>query len=94
MAVLHGRRANNSSPHTYEASPGAGDERPSAPGTSIRPARKEPATSADPGYGKSTLFSCWLDLLHRDHIETNVSHASPLNPISGILVAKVSHCET
>jgi LuxR family maltose regulon positive regulatory protein len=58
--------------------------------------RQRPLTlvSAPAGYGKNTLLSCWLDLLHCDHIETNVSHASPLNPISGILVAKVSHCET
>jgi hypothetical protein len=32
---------------------------------------------APAGYGKSTLFSCWLDLLHRDHIETSVSHRPP-----------------
>ena len=58
--------------------------------------RQRPLTlvSAPAGYGKNALLSCWLDLLHCDHIETNVSHASPLNPISGILVAKVSHCET
>ena len=48
--------------------------------------RQRPLTliSAPAGYGKSTLFSCWLDLLHRDHIETNVSHRLPeshfLNP--------------
>ena len=53
-----------------------------------------PLVSAPAGYGKSTLLSCWLDLLHCDYIETNVSHATPRNPISGILVAKVSHCET
>ena len=55
MAVLHGRRANNPSPHTYQASPAADDQRPSAPGTFIRPARKEPATAADPGFGTGGL---------------------------------------
>jgi len=55
MAVLHGRRANNSSPHTYEASPAAGDQKPSAPGTFIRPSRKEPATVAAPGFGTGWL---------------------------------------
>jgi hypothetical protein len=33
--------------------------------------------SASAGYGKSTLLSCWLDLLHLDHIETNLSHEPP-----------------
>ena len=58
--------------------------------------RQRPLTlvSALAGCGKNTLLSCWLDLLHCDHIETNVSHASHLNPISGILVVKVSPCET
>jgi len=41
--------------------------------------RQRPLTpvSAPAGYGKNTLLSCWLDLLHRDHIETNVSHRPP-----------------
>ena len=55
--------------------------------------RSLPLVSAPAGYGKNTLLSCWLDLLHCDHIETNVSHVSPLNPICGILVARVSCCE-
>jgi len=33
--------------------------------------------SAPAGYGKNALLSCWLDLLHCDHIETNVSHTLP-----------------
>jgi hypothetical protein len=45
-------------------------------------------------YGKSVLLSCWVDLLHFDYIETNVSHAPPRNPIYGILVARQSRCET
>ena len=45
-------------------------------------------------YGKSALLSCWVDLLHFDYIETNVSHAPPRNPICGILVARESRCET
>jgi LuxR family maltose regulon positive regulatory protein len=41
--------------------------------------RQRPLTlvSAPAGYGKNTLLSCWLDLLHCDHIETNVSHTLP-----------------
>jgi len=31
-------------------------------------------------YGKSALLSCWVDLLHFDYIETNVSHAPPGTP--------------
>ena len=59
MTGLHGRRVINSSPHTYEASLAAGDQRPSTPGTFIRPARKEPATSTAPSFGTG-----WLRQVH------------------------------
>jgi hypothetical protein len=82
MAVLHGRRANNYFPHTKEASPAAGNQRPFASGRlldQLKKNRQHPLTRvwASTGYSKSTLLSSWLDLLHRNHVETIVCRQPP-----------------
>ena len=82
MVVLHSSRANNSSPHTYEASPAAGDQNHLHRERLLDRLEKNrqrllTLVSTPAGHGKNNLLSCWLDLLHCDYIETKVSHDPP-----------------